>query len=47
VERQPDLDLDLDLLPRQAVVTDLAYATLAAALLKAARARDFCAPPTD
>jgi shikimate dehydrogenase len=36
---QPALDLDVDLLPQQAIVADLVYVPLETALLKAARAR--------
>jgi shikimate dehydrogenase len=35
----PDLDIALDVLPRQALVTDLVYRPLETALLKAAKAR--------
>jgi len=37
---QPPLDLDLSVLPEEAVVYDIVYAPLETALLKAARARD-------
>ncbi len=39
MERQPHLDLDVGLLPGDAIVADLVYAPLVTTLLKAARAR--------
>jgi shikimate dehydrogenase len=40
MEKQPDLDLDVGLLPADAIVADLVYVPLVTPLLKAARARD-------
>jgi shikimate dehydrogenase len=39
---RPDLDLDVGLLPGDAIVADLVYVPLVTTLLKAARARDLC-----
>ena len=39
MERQPSLDLDVGLLPSDAIVADLVYAPLVTTLLEAARAR--------
>lgn len=39
MEKQPNLDLDVELLPEGAIVADLVYAPLATPLLDAARAR--------
>jgi shikimate dehydrogenase len=39
MEKQPDLDLDVGLLPAGAIVADLVYVPLVTPLLKAARAR--------
>ena len=40
MERQPNLDLDVALLPSDAIVADLVYVPLVTTLLKAARARN-------